>query len=576
MKLPDNVTIKQIKSYWDLAQTEYRKPMKRMTLLDGADRNKMWDVVGVKLPDYHLKPETNHVHYIKDNVLNSVYTVTKWAEAYPKTQEGIQTAEAFNVMFSALWDELNVQDVQLQAGERAALLNLGITQVGWDSSAIYEDLNGVSQGMPTLKNIDPIKFRRDPYANDLESGRFCFYADEYHIDTLKANPLYAKGIDKLEKEFSSTEALPKYHTDISQGANKANTKYLNLIICWVKVYDEKEKRTKLHVVHTIDAKHVIAVEEDRLPNRYPFALLYCNLPNHDPIGISEPAKIFINSFLYNFMHSIIATHALKASRPPKFLNRQSGLNARTLAKYGNDVDKVFIVNGLARDAVHFMEFPPLPPELTVLLQTLPTDIMSVTGIDERYTGRDTGSIITTGGVEDMLTRVTLRDSVKIINYEKYAKDLTSLIMDNMREFSEERTFLHIDPNSNKALSSTINFPALQGAKIQYSISISSELPKSKARMAQMANLLMEKQMQYGMNPPIITPEEWLSMQDFPNKSLIKGRMEQDRQYNKTEDITRTLTQFAELIEQGVPADQAIQMMVTDEQPPMTNEMPPNV
>ena len=56
----------------------------------------------------------------------------------------------------------------------------------------------------------------------------------------------------------------------------------------------------------------------------------------------------------------------------------------------------------------------------------------VTGVDNRYTGRDTGSIITTGGTEEMLNRVTMIDTPKIMNYENYTKNLTLSI--NLLEY----------------------------------------------------------------------------------------------------------------------------------------------
>jgi len=573
LKLPDGLKLSQLKGYWDLTKTEYASAVERMRYLDGADRTKMWETLGLNLPKYQLKPETNHVNYIKDNVLNSVYTISKWAEAYPITDDGPRLANEFNIMFDALWEQLEVQDIQLSAGERAALLNVGITQVGWDKDKIYKDPNGTIKGMPELKNIDPMRFRMDPFADSLQAGRFCIYNDEFHIDVLKADPKYADQLKDFD-DMTSSEVTDQY-ANKSVGANKTNTKYVNLIIYWVKVYNPDTNSMQLHVIHTIDNKHVIAVEENIMPSMYPFAILYCNKATRDPVGVSEPAKIFMNSFIYNLMHSIIATQAYKASRPPKFVVANSGLNLRTFSKYSDDPGKVFQVKGDASKVVHTMQFPQLPAEIGMLMQTLPNDISKITGIDDRYTGRDTGSILTTGGTDNMLTRVTLRDSTKIINFEKYTKDLTDLILRHMLTFSEPRTFSTMDPATDQQQTALIDFPSLnEQMDIKYRVSISSELPKSKARLAQSANMLMEKQMQYQMNPPLLTPQEWLEMQDFPNKTRIMRRLKEAEQFNKTEDVTKTLFEFSELVKQGIPPEQAVNMIV--EGPNNETQNPDNV
>ena len=51
---------------------------------------------------------------------------------------------------------------------------------------------------------------------------------------------------------------------------------------------------------------------------------------------------------------------------------------------------------------------------------------------------------TTGGTEEMLNRVTLIDTPKIMNYEMYTKKLTELTVRTMAEFSPDRTYVVVD------------------------------------------------------------------------------------------------------------------------------------
>jgi hypothetical protein len=82
------------------------------------------------------------------------------------------------------------------------------------------------------------------------------------------------------------------------------------------------------------------------------------------------------------------------------------------------------------------------------------------------------------------------------------------------------------------------------------------------RLAQAANILLEKQVQYKPTPEIITMEEWLLMQDIPFKDLIMSRINIQRNNDMTEQVTQILFQFAGLIEQGIDPEEAL-AMVTD-------------
>ena len=88
---------------------------------------------------------------------------------------------------------------------------------------------------------------------------------------------------------------------------------------------------------------------------------------------------------------------------------------------------------------------------------LPEDIQIISGVDGKYTGRDTGSIITTGGIEAMLDQATLIDAPKIANYENYTKTLSKLVISNLIEYSNKRTYFVKDPNSTSIIV-TVDFP----------------------------------------------------------------------------------------------------------------------
>lgn len=558
IKLPEPITLQQMQENWDIASTAYQKAFKRIRLLDATDRGRLWEAIRSKFPSYQILPDTNHVAYVKANLLASLYTVGKSASLQPTTEEDMETVFNLNMVLDHQWALSRTGYYQMQAGARAALTNLGITQVGWDTELSGGSGDYFYEGMPAYKNVDPLKFMRDPYAESLETSSYCMVWDMLHKSVLKSNPLYKDTLDaacaKLEQTDTSipTEAHKDGPTDAEARTRK---NYYRVITHWVR------DGNKYHEIHLLDNKEILAVKEDIKPSAFPFAMLYCNLPEGDLVGTSEPAKIFSNSVAYNLMNSVILTSEYKNQRPPKFINNSSGLNVNSFVKHGNEADYTFVVNGDASRAVHYHQFPQTSAVLPQILNRMGIDIQQVTGVDGRYTGKDSGSILTTGGIESMLDQATLIDSPKINNYEEYTRRLTQLTLDNMREFSAKRKYFLSDPGKVSPKVIEIDFPKIKKeAMFHYNLSISSELPKNKARIAQTANTLMEKQMQYaqsGSRVELITPEEWLMMQDLPQKELMQKRMGIQKNASYLEKVSQILFTFAGLAQSGMAPNDAI-------------------
>ena len=261
------------------------------------------------------------------------------------------------------------------------------------------------------------------------------------------------------------------------------------------------------------------------------------------------------------MDSIALTAELKNQRPPKFISSQSGLNIDAFSRHGDEADRTFVVNGDVTKAVHYHQFPYVSRSLPAMKQSLQYGLETVSGVDGRYTGRDTGSIITTGGTEEMLNRVTMIDTPKITTYELYTKQLTKLILLNMLEFAPKRTYYVQEPNKPTYKTITVDFPKIDSKIVfNYNANVSSELPKNKQRIAQMANVLMEKQMQYresGSNVQLITEEEWLMMQDLPMKEYMLERMGLQRSQDYVEEVSQVLFGYADLLQKGMTPDDAL-------------------
>jgi hypothetical protein len=548
------------------AQTYYGRDLKRMRLLEAADNGDLWRAVNAKFPPYQIMPDTNWVSYVKSHLLASLYTVAKAASILP-TQDGDRSAvDQINVLLENIWDTVDVPYYQFQAGDNAALHNLGITQVGWS-----EDMKLPGELVDktvSLKNVDPMCFMFDPFADDFDKAGWCCTFERFHKSYFLGNKNYADEFKKAIGNSWDTSTVMDYSIGDTKEARVQSSKDTYMLVTfWRK--EESDGRQFVSEYHTLDCRHILHYKRDIKPSMFPFALLYCNLPKKRAVGTSEPAKIFANSLAYNLMDSLAFTAEYKNQRPPKFISASSGLNIGSFSAHGADADRTFIVNGPAKDAVTYHQFPPISNTLPPAIQRLGFNIQDITGVDQKYTGRDTGSIITTGGTEEMLNRVTLIDAPKIVNYEKYAKRLTQLVLLNLCEYSPKRAYLLRRPNA-------VGNPSYQTVEIdigelfdkkadwatlfRYSISISSELPKNRQRISAMANMLIEKQMQYrkeGSTVDLITEEEWLQMQDLPNREYMLERMGVQRMTSELEETTAVLEQYAEMVSQGVDPEEAL-------------------
>lgn len=549
------ITLSQLKEYWAIMTQYYLPEQRKMRLLDATDRGEMWKALNTKFPPYQILPDTNFISYVKNNILASIYTVTKSADIMPTSEKDKEIVINLNVALDRIWALSKVGYYQFQAGERAALLNVGITQVGWDDNLSGGSGDAFYKGNVTIKNVSPLKFMRDPFAVDLDTSGYCCSYDTFHKSVFLENPKYVEKFKAYEskKRGTTPEQTP---ADLSNPIPKSTAKdYYTLIIYWAK------EDNQVWEIHTINNEEELLRKAIK-PNMFPFSELYCDLPAEALIGSSPCAKIFANNVAMNLMDSIALTAEYKNQRPPKFISASSGLNIQAFNKYANDADHTFVVNGRADQAVHYQQFPAPSNTLPMLRQNLEKGTEQVSGVDGRYTGRDTGSIITTGGTEEMLNRVTLIDTPKIMNYESYTARLTQLILSNFLEFSPKRKYFYKKPDRNTWNTVDVDFPSIDADTLfNYEINISSQLPKNKQRVAAMANMLMEKQMQYnqegGGGVQLITEEEWLMFQDLPMKEFMLARMGIQRIQNAVEDVSQVLFGYADLIKKGMKPDDAI-------------------
>ena len=553
----------QLAQDFDTMQSRYAREQKKMRILDAIMQGDMWRALGAKFPKYQILPDTNDVAYIVNNMVASVYSVAKIADILPTSEQDMQIINDINMAVEHEWQLAQIPQAQRRAGHNAALFNLGITQVGWDDDLrpnMTTNLGGIK-----VRNIHPLKFMRDPFAANLDEAGYCCTYEKHHKSTFLSNPLYRDRFEDFIKTQDSANTLLPSDTDSTKIPSSTDD-YYNLIVFWYKVKDGD--RVVIDEYHTIDGKFLLHYKHDIKPSVFPFALLYCNDPMDSIIGNSEPARAVPNSVASNIMDSENLTNAYRKMHPVKFASANSGLNLNSFAEHANDADYTFVVQGDAQRAVHYADYPDIDQTGVAIQTRLKQDIDRVSGVDGRYTGRNTGSVTTTGGMQEMIDRMTLIDVPKIDRLEDYTKKLTELVLRNLLEFAPKRVYLIPAPNTplqkQKYTVKYVDFPSLtsegKNAVFSYQVHVSADLPKNRQRIAEMANQLMEKQMQYkqaGQDVDLITPEEWLRLQDIPIREQMLERMGLQRQSNAVEDTSQVLFEYAELTKQGMDPEEAM-------------------
>lgn len=547
---------------------------KTWKLLDAYDRGLFWETLKTKIAPHQILPETNYVNYVKTNIVNSVYAGVYRADVFPRNFEHVELARKVNQFLEYTWDKLDVKAQQVKIGDRAALLNVGACQFGWDDDII--DSTGANQryaGDVELKFIDTMALYLDPATRDFQKGRAVIIADEVSITELEAEPKYkkrAKEYIKLKTEDNKLDfqSQPFANDDygknyMGQRSTQNNDQTVRLLTVYYKVSTDEGYR--IDQIELIDDGFILRLKKDIRPKRFPIVLLYSTPPIIDSYGTPVPKLVLSNIMTINMIDSIEATHAYASQRRTKLINMNAGLNVATFARYGNDPDKVFPVAGRPDDLIKYVDLPPLYQGIQKLRERMELSIFLITGIDLRYTGRDTGSISTTGGMDMLQARVSMSDNVRIIMLEKFAKDLTQMILDFYMEFGDKRNVPIKNKQGDVTEQVEINFEELRKEKIKFDFTVhaSPYLPKNLARLSEAANMIMEKQMQYQMDPPLMTPEEWLSAQDFPQKHHMLDRMEAERQQDDLEDVMSTLGNFAGLVGQQVRPEEAVSMLAEE-------------
>lgn len=568
-------TFKHFRNYKQKKERQYK-------LIRDLYSGDFWRKVVKKSGGPQIKPDTNYIYNVATNIVNSVYAANYHANVLARHYKDNDAALGLNAFINYKWDKLPMKSTYPKLGKEAVLYNFSGVQVGWDSDVISGSIHKRDQGSVEIKHLKHNELYLDPSVTNYLSGRAIFINRQVSLydlineRNLKEGALaYKEYVKEKTSQDTFTSQISENASDIHKGLESGNNEYtqqVDLLEAYFKV--ETETGFRIDQVFIADNDFILKVKEDIRPKKFPIRILYGEEPDSDPYGTPLAWLLVANTVALNLLDSIEGTHAYASQNRTKLFNSNAGINFRTFSKYGNTPNIAIPVRGNPEQVIKYVDVQQLP-KLDNLKQRLEEGIQLISGVDPRYSGRETGSIQTTGGTDLSQQRIqSVTDSTRITSLEVFTESLTELVLDYYIEYGDKYSTVERDP-LGKAVDpgededgnerGVVDFNKLEDNKFDYSMHATPYLPRNIMRLSEAADKLMEMQGQYNFNPPLITHQEWIQWKDFPQKELIIQRMRGQANQMDKDEITATLLSFAGMVDQGMDPKDAVELLTEERQ-----------
>ena len=547
-------------------------------ILDAADHSDIWKVFNKKIPNYVQTPVNNLITVIKESTKASIMPTTYAGQYVPLTLEAKEITDVANRYFKMKWVGANMDKVNSDAADYAFLHGTSGVLFGWNQNIIdYSDIT--SYFNPTVKSqiqakaYHPSNIFPDPSANTVEEMKYLFFAERKSKSFLKTIARFQDALATIENANDSMGNLDsKYIPDKSK---QSADDIVTFSTCYKRVLRKMPNPVTGEMVLTpcvdviyLAGRNILDISPNIQPNCIPFVPLYDEEVPNNFWGISKCYKVLSLQLALAQLDSTEATAYFKNQNPAEFINVMAGLNIAEYQNKRNNPDAAFPVNCDPRIVQAYAARPDLPKDLDSFRNYLIAAIQNVSGVDAAYQGRDYGSVQTTGGVQQVIDRSTMRDNNRIHNIDNFIR----------RELEVITQFYMIHGKAEKFFSPKSNLPAetsTPGKELSFNpasligredieIVVSNAAPRSNASYEDAAMKLMELQMKYNPSqngyPDFLTPEELLSYLNIPHdqKYNLLDRMKLQMTNMKVEEYTAVLTAIGTLTQGGMSPEQAIQ------------------
>lgn len=540
---------------------KYRKAREKRQLkdpvwkeLDAFDRGEQWDLNG-NVPKWVPKPVTNFVHLVKTTKRAALAMENPTGQLRAQSPADVAPIETLQKIYEFVWDKTRSRKTVRECIETSKLLGTAIAQVYWDeNTGVLGGTGGMYEGEIKVKQVDPANFYPDPTAFTIDDCQFIHIVERKPVEWLKKHPIF--GSSEVESRIvADNERGEIYHRD-----DAAVTK--DGLVDFHQHFEKKQNSEGgyTYSVTYLAGEKVVHKIEKLEPNCYPFAILYDFQQRHEFWGMGTCGLILDNQKLINKVESIIAMIGTLLQNPQRVVSKQSGINPKEAAKYSSAPGKVWVANGDAARAMHWLTPPQIPPSLFNLAEQAKQNIREVTGLTESYMGQSVGSLQTSSGVNSLIERSTMRDRDQMYDLELFIEQLSHILIKFITAKYTEPRFMRI-LESEEDQPYFEKFIGADYADLDYDfhIDVSAKAPISRAKKQEEARHLIEMQGQYGLEPRIITPQEYIKFSDFSDKKRILDRMNKEEVQNKVQMLTEVANMMHEAMMSDLPPEEVQQM-----------------
>lgn len=563
---------------------------KMWNVLDKFDRAKQWE--NAQIPVWIPKPVTNLIRYVRTTKRANLAQNVPQANFTPLTPLDAPLVRQIQKAYEHVWDEQKVPLIIRECIDRGLLFGTSIAYV-----YVEENIRGkyYGEGHPSnqlykydvkVKRIPNGNFYIDPTAYSLEEAKFITITENLAFSDVKNNPMFREYAgEKLEKltyadlQRDSNAIGDIFYRDQTKGNNSFGSEegdeMVTLHIHWER-YRNESGRWQVDVSYFIwNTDFLLYRIEDFKPSVYPFAVYVDEKDDNSFWGTSVAMDIIENQKVINKAAQVASVIGTLHQNPQKVVLRDSGINAAEMSRTGTLPGKVWTSN--IPNAVETIQPPDIPKGLFEIEDRMKADIKDIAGITEAYIGQSVGSLTTSTGVDSLIERSTIRDKDKAIQIDNFVEELSDLIVKFILVYWQEpRPIMTRMKNGEAQFEEWQPIPPNVVDNLEWRVrsDVYAKAPITQALKSQMADNLMQMQGQFQFDPPIITPEEWIELKDFPNKEDILARMQEDRLRKQNQDaqmlqqaILNVVMQAQQLKSQGA-TDEDVQMQIA----PMINEI----
>lgn len=528
--------------------------------LDMFDRGEQWEVK--KMPPWIPRPVTNYVHLVKTMKRAALAVENPAGKLYPTSPESVYRTEVFQRVYEHELRQVKARKIYREVLETAKLLGTGIAHIFYDENVITGERNRMNDGQLKAEQIDPSSFYPDPTAFRLEDCRYVHINMRKSLEWIKQHPLFKGKIPAdLEPRTVSPEERGEIYRRDYDSHQHASDGIIDFHIHFEKI-PLPEGGFQFRVYY-LAGEHEVHFVEDLRPRRYPFSILYDFPQRQDFWGKSTCEMVLENQKIVNKVESIISMIGILMQNPQKVVWKASGINPREVAKFGDAPGHTYESLVDPSRAVHWVNPPQIPQQLFNLAEQAKQNIRDITGLTEAYMGQTVGSLQTSGGVQSLIERSTMRDRDQMFDFEMFIEDFSrNLIAHIVEKYTETRYAYVLKDRFDPILAE--DFIEYKGSDFDdlafdFVINVSAKAPITRMRQSEELDSLLEKQGQYGFEPPVITPQEYVKSKEFVLGEQILQRMEQDEQQIDLQKNLQVARMMHEAMMNQVPEQEIMAM-----------------